>query len=148
MHNVTLYSDGACSGNPGPGGWCCILECKGVEKMLSGHEKNTTNNRMELTAVISGLDALNVPCIVDIFSDSKYIVDSVTKGWLRNWEARRWVKQGNIPVPNTDLWKEFLEVSSSHTINWHWVKGHADNVKNNRCDKQAVKESMIAKREG
>ena len=138
MKTVTLYSDGACSGNPGPGGWGCILEYQGTEKELSGGEKNTTNNRMELTAVIRGLEALKEPCVVELYSDSKYVIDTLEKGWVWGWKKRGWVKSDKQPALNPDLWDRLLSLSQTHQLHCHWVKGHAQNPKNNRCDELAV----------
>ncbi len=140
MKTVTLYTDGACSGNPGPGGWGAILEFRGIEKELSGGETSTTNNRMELMAVIRGLEALKEPCVVELFSDSKYVVEALEKGWARSWKARGWVKSDKKPALNPDLWDRLLALSTKHTLHCHWVKGHADNPKNNRCDELAVME--------
>ena len=140
MKTVTLYTDGACSGNPGPGGWGCILEYQGHEKELSGGEKNTTNNRMELTGVIMGLSALKEPCIVELYSDSKYVLDALQKGWVYGWKKRGWVKSDKKPALNPDLWEELLALTQKHQLRYHWVKGHADNPKNNRCDELAVEE--------
>ena len=141
MKTVTLYTDGACSGNPGPGGWGAILEFKGIEKELSGGEKETTNNRMELTAVIAGLSALKEPCIVELYSDSKYVIDGLSKGWAASWQKNGWKKADKKPALNPDLWEKLLELTTIHKLNYHWVKGHAENEKNNRCDKMAVEES-------
>ena len=141
MKTVTLYTDGACSGNPGPGGWGAILEYMGVEKELSGGERNTTNNRMELTAVIRGLEALKEPCIVELYSDSKYVIDALQKGWARSWQKRGWIKSDKKPALNPDLWEQLLSLTERHELRYHWVKGHADNPKNNRCDQMAVAES-------
>ena len=138
MKTVTLYTDGACSGNPGPGGWGAILEFNGREKELSGGESSTTNNRMELTAVIEGLSALKEPCIVELYSDSKYVIDSLEKGWARSWQKRGWVKSDKTPALNPDLWEKLLSLADLHQIRCHWVKGHAENEKNNRCDQLAV----------
>ena len=140
MKTVTLYTDGACSGNPGPGGWGCILEYMGHEKELSGGEANTTNNRMELTAVIRGLQALKEPCIVELYSDSKYVIDALEKGWAQGWKKRNWVKSDKKPALNADLWEILLELTDLHQMHYHWVKGHAENPKNNRCDEMAVSE--------
>ena len=142
MKTVTLYTDGACSGNPGPGGWGAILEYNGRSKELCGGEDNTTNNRMELTAVIKGLQALKEPCIVELYSDSKYVIDALTKGWAVSWRAKGWRKADKKPALNPDLWARLLELCEIHKVNCHWVKGHADNPKNNRCDELAVAESM------
>ena len=138
MKTVTLYSDGACSGNPGPGGWGCILEYQGTEKELSGGEEKTTNNRMELTAVIRGLEALKEPCIVELYSDSKYVIDALEKGWAWGWKKRGWVKSDKQPALNPDLWDRLLSLGQTHELRCHWVKGHAQNPKNNRCDELAV----------
>ena len=140
MKTVTLYTDGACSGNPGPGGWGAILEYMGHEKEMSGGEESTTNNRMELTAVIRGLQALKEPCVVELYSDSKYVIDGLQKGWAESWRKRGWVKSDKKPALNPDLWGELLELTHKHTLRYHWVKGHAENEKNNRCDQLAVAE--------
>ena len=141
MKTVTLYTDGACSGNPGPGGWGAILEYQGVEKEFSGGEAETTNNRMELTAVIAGLSALKEPCIVELYSDSKYVIDGLSKGWAASWRKNGWRKADKKPALNPDLWEKLLELTEIHQLHYHWVKGHADNPKNNRCDELAVAES-------
>lgn len=138
MKTVTIYSDGACSGNPGPGGWGAILEYNGVEKEISGGEQNTTNNRMELTGVIKALETLKEPCVVELYSDSKYVIDALTKGWARGWQKRGWVKSDKKPALNPDLWQRLLELTDVHTVHCHWVKGHDSNPKNNRCDALAV----------
>ena len=138
MKQVTIYTDGACSGNPGPGGWGAILEWNGVEKELSGGEAQTTNNRMELTGVIRALSALKEPCEVDLYTDSKYVLDALTKGWAKSWRARGWVKADKKPALNPDLWQTLLELTERHTMHYHWVKGHAYNPKNNPCDQMAV----------
>ena len=146
MKTVTLYTDGACSGNPGPGGWGAILSYNGVEKELSGGESATTNNRMELTAVIQGLSALKEPCIVELYSDSKYVIDALEKGWARGWKSRGWVKSDKTPALNPDLWEKLLSLADLHQIRCHWVKGHAENEKNNRCDQLAVAQWKNRKR--
>ena len=138
MKTVTLYTDGACSGNPGPGGWGAILEYMGHEKELSGGENNTTNNRMELTAVIEGLSCLKEPCIVELYSDSKYVIDGLEKGWAAGWKKRGWIKSDKKPALNPELWDKLLQLTQIHQMRYHWVKGHADNPKNNRCDEMAV----------
>ncbi len=138
MKTVTLYTDGACSGNPGPGGWGAILEYMGHEKELSGGEESTTNNRMELTAVIMGLSAIKEPCIVELYSDSKYVIDGLEKGWAESWKKRGWIKSDKKPALNPDLWEQLLELTGKHQMRYHWVKGHAENPKNNRCDELAV----------
>ncbi len=141
MKQVELYTDGACSGNPGPGGWGAILVYKGTERELSGGENNTTNNRMELTAVIKGLSALKESCIVELYSDSKYVIDALEKGWAVSWQARGWKKADKKPALNPDLWETLLSLVDKHQVHYHWVKGHADNPYNNRCDQLAVAES-------
>ena len=138
MKTITLYTDGACSGNPGPGGWGAILEWEGHEKELSGGEISTTNNRMELTGVIRGLEALKEPCIVELYSDSKYVIDALEKGWAVGWQKRGWVKADKKPALNPDLWQRLLELCQIHQVRCHWVKGHGENPKNNRCDELAV----------
>ena len=145
MKTVTLYTDGACSGNPGPGGWGAILEDGGAEKELSGGEDSTTNNRMELTAVIRGLEALKEPCTVELYSDSKYVIDALQKGWAKGWRARGWIKSDKKPALNPDLWQRLLELTQMHQVHCHWVKGHADNPKNNRCDQLAVEQWKVRK---
>ncbi|MBQ7465274.1 MAG: ribonuclease HI [Oscillospiraceae bacterium] len=141
MKTVTIYTDGACSGNPGPGGWGAILEWNGVEKALSGGEAHTTNNRMELLGVITALEALREPCIVALYSDSKYVIDALEKRWVYGWQARGWKKADKTPALNADLWQRLLPLVEKHEMHYHWVKGHAENEKNNRCDKMAVAES-------
>ena len=141
MKTVTIYTDGACSGNPGPGGWGAILEWQGHEKELSGGEAQTTNNRMELTAVLTALRLLKEPCTVELYSDSKYVVDAIDKGWLYGWQKKGWIKADKKPVLNVDLWQQLLPLLARHNVRLHWVKGHAENEKNNRCDQLAVAES-------
>ena len=138
MKEVIIYTDGACSGNPGPGGWGCVLLYGEHRKELSGGERETTNNRMELTAAIRALEALNAPCRVDLYSDSAYLVNAFEQGWLNNWVRRNWVKADKKPVENVDLWKRILELVRIHTVVFHKVKGHASNKENNRCDEMAV----------
>ena len=140
MKEVTIYTDGACSGNPGPGGWGAVLIYKGTEKELSGGEKKTTNNRMELTAVIEALKALKEPCTVNLYSDSKYVIDALMKGWARSWQKKGWVKSDKKPALNPDLWEVLLELCARHEMHYNWVKGHADNEYNERCDRLAVAE--------
>ena len=142
MKTVTLYTDGACSGNPGPGGWGAILSYNGVEKELSGGDANTTNNRMELLAVISGLEALKEPCRVELYSDSKYVIDGLSKGWAASWRKNGWRKADKKPALNPDLWEKLLNLVEKHELSYHWVKRHADNPYNNRCDQLAVTESQ------
>ncbi len=141
MRTVTIYTDGACSGNPGPGGWGAVLEWNGHEKELSGGEKNTTNNRMELTGVISALQALKEPCQVELYSDSKYIIDAMNQGWAVRWKKNGWMRNKTDKALNPDLWEILLQLCSYHQVRFHWVKGHASNPKNNRCDQLAVAES-------
>ena len=138
MKTITLYTDGACSGNPGPGGWGAILEWEGHEKELSGGEISTTNYRMGLTGVIRGLEALKEPCVVELYSDSKYVIDALEKGWAVGWQKRGWVKSDKKPALNPDLWQRLLELCQVHQVRCHWVKGHGENPKNNRCDELAV----------
>ena len=140
MKTVTIYTDGACSGNPGPGGWGAILMYGGHKKELSGGEAQTTNNRMELTGVIAALEALKEPCAVELYSDSKYVIDGLGKGWAKGWRARGWVKSDKKPDLNPDLWGRLLDLCEKHTVSLHWVKGHAENEFNNRCDQLAVAE--------
>ncbi len=135
---VQIYTDGACKGNPGPGGWGTILLFKGKEKEISGGEKLTTNNRMELQAAIEGLKVLKYPCGVQLFSDSAYLVNAFQKGWLKKWQMNGWKTSKKEPVENQDLWQKLLELSGIHRIEWIKVKGHADNEYNNRCDRLAV----------
>ena len=138
MKQVQIYTDGACSGNPGPGGWGAILRYGGREKELSGGEAMTTNNRMELTAVIAALEALKEPCAVDLWSDSKYVIDALEQGWAVKWRQNGWKKPDRKPALNPDLWERLLGLVSEHELRNHWVKGHAENEFNNRCDALAV----------
>ena len=140
MKTVTLYTDGACSGNPGPGGWGAILEYKEHRREMSGGEAETTNNRMELTAVIRGLQALKESCVVELYSDSKYVIDGLSKGWAVSWQKNGWRKADKKPALNSDLWEQLLELTAKHEMRYHWVKGHADNPNNNRCDELAVEQ--------
>ena len=141
MKTVTIYTDGACSGNPGPGGWGAILEWNGVEKEISGGAAETTNNRMELTGVIEALSLLKEPCVVELYSDSKYVIDALSKGWVYGWQKKGWIKSDKKPALNVDLWEQLLPLVARHEVHYHWVKGHASNEKNNRCDQLAVAES-------
>ena len=141
MKTVTLYTDGACSGNPGPGGWGAILKYGAHEKELSGGAADTTNNRMELTAVIEGLSILKESCEVELYSDSKYVIDALSKGWVYSWQKNGWRKADKKPALNVDLWEKLLALLERHTLHYHWVKGHAENEYNNRCDALAVAES-------
>ena len=138
MKTVEIYTDGACSGNPGPGGWGAILKYGGAERELSGGEAHTTNNRMELLGVIHALEALKEPCAVELWSDSKYVIDGLSKGWAEGWRKRGWVKSDKKPALNPDLWERLLNQTARHDMRYHWVKGHADNPYNNRCDALAV----------
>ena len=138
MKEVTLYTDGACRGNPGPGGWGAILVFRGIEKELSGGEAGTTNNRMELTAAIEGLSALREPCRVLLVTDSKYLCDGITKGWVRCWKARGWKKGDGSPALNPDLWEKLLILLDRHEVTFSWVHGHAGHPYNERCDRLAT----------
>jgi len=140
MKNVSIYTDGACSGNPGPGGWGAILLYGEHKKELSGGEPQTTNNRMELQGVISSLTFLKEPCEVDLYSDSKYVIDALEKGWAKSWKKNGW-KRKTGPALNPDLWDQLLTLSEKHALRLHWVKGHAQNAYNNRCDELAVAQS-------
>lgn len=139
--NVTIYTDGACSGNPGPGGYGVILMYGEHKKELSGGEANTTNNRMELMGVITALSALNRSCTVDLYTDSQYIVNAITKGWAVRWRANGWMRNKKDKALNPDLWDTLLNLLDRHQVTFHWVKGHAENPYNNRCDQLAVAES-------
>ena len=138
MKAVTIYTDGACSGNPGPGGWAAILSYKGTEKEVSGGEPETTNNRMELTAVIRALALLKESCTVDLYTDSQYVSKAITEGWLKKWKAAGFTKKGGLK--NAEMWKELDGLLQRHEVTFHWVKGHAENEFNNRCDQMAVAE--------
>lgn len=138
LPEVILYTDGACSGNPGPGGWGALLLWKGKEKEMTGGAQDTTNNRMEMMAVIEGLKALKKPCHVKIHSDSALIVNTFKQGWIENWQKRGWKKSNKKPVENRDLWEKMLKAMEPHNIEWIKVKGHADNQLNNRVDRLAV----------
>ena len=140
MKQVEIYTDGACSGNPGPGGWGAVLRYNGKEKEISGGEAMTTNNRMELTAVISALRALKEPCAVELYSDSRYVIDALSKGWAYGWRKKGWIKSDKKPALNPDLWGELLDLCAVHEMSYYWVKGHAENEYNNRCDALAVAE--------
>lgn len=141
MTHIDIYTDGSCRKNPGPGGWGAILVCGQSEKALSGGEAYTTNNRMELTAVISALDALRVRCEVTLTTDSKYVCDGITKGWAKGWRSRGWVKSDRTPALNPDLWGRLLELCERHIVKFVWVKGHAGHPYNERCDAMAQAES-------
>ncbi len=137
MKQVVIYTDGACSGNPGPGGWGAILQYGETKKELSGGERETTNNRMELTGVISALQMLKQPCSVKVYTDSKYVADGMTKGWAVKWRKNGWRKADKSPALNVDLWDRLLGLCEGHEVTFHWVRGHADNPGNNRCDELA-----------
>lgn len=140
MKKVTLYTDGACSGNPGPGGYAAILIYNGIEKEVSGGEKNTTNNKMEMMAVIKGLEMLKEPCEVFVYSDSAYVVNSIEKGWIYSWKKNGWKKSDKKEVKNIELWERLLKLMEIHKVTFLKVKGHADDELNNRCDRLAVSE--------
>ena len=140
LKKVLLYTDGACSGNPGKGGWGAILLYEGREMELSGFEAHTTNNRMELTAAIEGLKALKFPCEVELYSDSAYLVNTFKSGWIDNWKLNGWRNSGKEEVRNRDLWEELDALCAIHEVKWIKVKGHSDNEYNNRCDKLATGE--------
>lgn len=140
MKNVDIYTDGACSGNPGGGGYCAILCYNGREKVVSGYEENTTNNRMELLAAIKGLENLLEPCRVNLYSDSRYLVDAFNLDWISQWKNNGWKSSGGKQVKNVDLWERLVELLLIHDVKFFKVKGHADNEYNNRCDKIAVNE--------
>ena len=137
MQKVIIYTDGACSGNPGPGGWGTILMYQGNKKEISGGKKNTTNNVMELTAVIEGLKLLKYPCEVELYSDSAYVVNAFEQGWIYNWVKNNWKTSGKEPVKNQELWEELYRLTKTHKVKFNKVKGHSDNEYNNRCDELA-----------
>ena len=141
MKTVTVFTDGACSGNPGPGGWAAILRYGSAEKVLSGGAADTTNNRMELLGGISALEALKEPCRVELYSDSKYVIDALQKRWVWGWKSRGWIKSDKKPALNRDLWERLLPLVEKHDMVYHWIKGHAETEENNRCDQLAVAES-------
>ncbi len=134
MKRVTIYTDGACSVNPGPGGWGCVLIFNGVEKEFSGFENDTTNNRMEMLAVIQALSKLKEPCEIDLYSDSAYVVNAFIKDWITSWQQKDWKNAEKKPVKNVDLWRQMLELVNIHKVTWHKVKGHSNVEYNNRCD--------------
>lgn len=138
LKSVDIFTDGACKGNPGPGGWGAILRYKEVEREISGGEVQTTNNRMELMALIKALELLKEPCHVRVTSDSKYVLDALQKGWARGWRARGWVKGDKKPALNPDLWERLLDLVEQHDMEYHWIKGHAGHAENERCDELAV----------
>jgi ribonuclease HI len=141
MTKVTIYTDGACSGNPGPGGWGAILMYNDIKKEISGGENPTTNNKMELTAAIEALNMLKMPCEVDLYSDSAYLINCFQNNWLKGWKAKNWVNSKREKVKNIELWMKLDELNNTHKINWIKVKGHADNEFNNRCDELARMET-------
>jgi len=138
---VYIYADGACSGNPGPGGWGAILRCGEKETELSGGEVHTTNNRMELTGVITALSKLKRPCNVIVTTDSRYVADGINKGWAKSWRRNNWVKSDKKPALNADLWERLLELCETHTVKFDWIKGHAGHSENERCDALAVQKA-------
>ena len=142
MKHVDIYTDGACSGNPGKGGWGAVLVYGKFEREMSGGEKETTNNRMELTAVIESLKALKEPCEVTLTTDSKYVCDAINQGWLDSWRKNGWRKADKKPVLNVDLWEELIPLIEKHKVNFVWVKGHAGHAYNERCDTLAVNEYL------
>ena len=142
MKTVEIFTDGACSGNPGPGGWGAVLRYNGHEKELSGGEAHTTNNRMELSAVLYSLQALKEECKVVLTSDSKYVVESIEKGWVYGWKKKGWKKSDGKPALNVDLWKQLLPLLAKHDVTFNWIKGHAGHPENERCDRMAVAESQ------
>ena len=145
LKKVTIYTDGACSGNPGPGGYGAILIYNGKEKEISGGEKNTTNNKMEMMAVIKALEVLKEKCDVEVYSDSAYVVNSINNKWVYSWKKNNWIKSDKTKAKNIELWEELIRLTKIHDVTFHKVKGHADNEYNNRCDKLAVAESKSVK---
>jgi ribonuclease HI len=141
MTKVEIFTDGACKGNPGPGGWGAIIRSGGKEKEISGGEALTTNNRMELLAAIRALEALKRPCQVDLTTDSVYVRDGITK-WIHGWQRNGWRTADRKPVKNADLWQELLDAAAPHSVNWHWVKGHAGHPENDRADRLACDEAL------
>ncbi|MDB5592617.1 ribonuclease HI [Enterovirga sp.] len=145
---VVIYTDGACTGNPGPGGWGALLVLGANEREISGSEPHTTNNRMELMAAISALDALSRPCRVDLYTDSQYVRNGIST-WIRGWKAKGWLTADRKPVKNEDLWRRLDEARGRHQVSWHWVKGHADDARNNRVDglaRAAIQRMLAARR--
>lgn len=138
---VHIYTDGACSGNPGPGGYGAILKYGSHVREMSGGYRLTTNNRMELMGIIKALEELKRPCRVNLYSDSRYVVDAINLGWVRNWMKSGWRKSDRSPVKNVDLWVRLLDLAGQHEVKWIWVKGHSDNENNSRCDRLAVEAS-------
>lgn len=138
MKRVEIFTDGACKGNPGPGGWGAVLRYGKAEKEISGGEKNTTNNRMEISAVLEALKCLKEPCDVTLYSDSQYVCNAINKGWAKKWRANNWMRNKTDPALNSDLWEELLNLCEQHKMTIIWVKGHAGHPENERCDKLAV----------
>ncbi|MEZ5742682.1 MAG: ribonuclease HI [Sphingomonadaceae bacterium] len=143
MKKIDVFTDGACKGNPGPGGWGALLRMGGHEKELHGSDPETTNNRMEMTAVIRALKALTEPCEIELYTDSRYVIDGMTK-WIEGWKRKGWVNASKKPVKNVDLWHDLIEVTQTHRINWHWVKGHNGHPENERVDKLASDAAEMA----
>lgn len=141
MKKVEIFTDGACSGNPGPGGWGAILRYKDTEKEISGGDSKTTNNRMEMTAAIEALSLLKEPCEVTLYSDSQYVCNALTKGWAKKWKANNWMRNKKEPALNPELWEKLLELYDKHKVTIVWVKGHAGHPENERCDRLAVEQS-------
>lgn len=146
MKQVTIYTDGACQGNPGPGGWGAILRYGSYEKEISGGCANTTNNRMELTGVIEALKLLKEPCAVTLYSDSQYVCNALTKGWAKKWKQNGWMRNKKEPALNPELWEELLRLADIHQLTVQWVKGHAGHPENERCDRLAVAAAEQAKK--
>lgn len=138
MKQIAIYTDGACSGNPGPGGWAAVLTYQGHRREICGGEANTTNNRMELLGVIRALELVREPCEITLCSDSKYVMDGLSKGWAKGWRARGWVKSDKKPALNSDLWARLLDLCEGHVLHYQWIKGHAGHPENERCDALAV----------
>lgn len=141
MKEVTIYTDGACSGNPGPGGWGAILDYQGKRKELCGGDASTTNNRMELMAVIESLKALKEPCIVTVVTDSQYVSNGISLGWAKSWKANNWRKKDKKPALNSELWDELLTLTEKHSVTFNWIRGHVGHPENERCDELAVEQS-------
>ncbi len=148
MKRVQLFIDGSCLGNPGPGGWAALLRYRGKEKLLTGGEPYTTNNRMELTALLMGLKALKEPCEVEVYTDSEYLKKAFTEGWLARWQAKGWKTAEGSPVKNQDLWQALLKAMAPHTLSWHWVKGHDGHPENERVDQAARKAAKLQRAQG
>src|SRR5512133_1251007 len=138
MKKITIYSDGACSGNPGPGGYGVLLKFNDITKELSGGFKNTTNNRMEIMGAIAGLESLKEPCDVTIVTDSQYLVNAIENGWAKKWKSQGWMRNKKEPALNPDLWDRLLKLVSKHTVTFQWVRGHNGHTENERCDELAV----------